>query len=168
MPNYTFTCTCGYQHDMMVSYEKRDDRYHCPACGSLLQRQFPFEAARNFISFDPYYHEGLGVDIRGRREHQEICRYFGITPAGDKVGGARNEEKSPLANRIEPQAPTGRTLADAQREQEEGQKIADDFSVRIGPKSVRVGDMPAPKIKKGSLDAVVDESVSKGIAAAQL
>jgi hypothetical protein len=141
----------------------------CPRChSSAMVRKFPLEAVRNIQIFEPFYHEALGVDITGKRHQKEVYRYFGIVEAGDRNGGARNEEKSSLVTKMVPVEPQGRTLADIQREREQGKEVADDFTFVTKKGAQRAGALPDIKAKKGNIDAVVSAGVTKGIEVSQI
>ncbi len=166
MPLYPFACTCGHKTDDFVSLEHRDDFFPCPRCGKALQRQMPLV---NVLRFEPFYHEALDVDITGRKHQKEVYNAFGIIEAGDRKHGARNEEKSPLANRMVPLPPKGRSLSDIQREKERGRQIADDMIIGTGQARYAVGDLPnAFERPSKSKEAILYESVKKGIAAANV
>ena len=41
MPRYDWRCPDGHVHEMVSSYERRDDPRTCPTCDQPTERQFP-------------------------------------------------------------------------------------------------------------------------------
>jgi len=118
MPAYDYTCEkCGVTQTLSVAYEHREALRYC-ACGGVLQYQFPLSAARGIRLFEPYYDEGLGIDVTGHKMKQEYMKVLGVIEAGDKVGGARNEDKKLQVGKQPPKGITLKTI-DQQRRLED-------------------------------------------------
>lgn len=97
MPRWTWKCNqCKHEEDRFVPLREREMAYACEACGGTTERLFSRESALNFMPFEPYYDEGLGCDVNGRREKRQIMADMGVQEAGDAKGGARNfDTKAP-------------------------------------------------------------------------
>lgn len=95
MPSYDFKCNdCGdVTTHFNIPYPIRKDPMVCRECGGIAGYQFPVNAAQGFQPFEAYHDEGLGVDIHGRRERQQVMKARGVVEAGGTVGGARNVDK---------------------------------------------------------------------------
>ena len=119
MPNYSYKCrSCEETHDAIVSYEDRFFLQKCTVCHTgACEYIFPFEALKGFQETPVYYDEGLGVDVRGRREQKQIMIGQGCQEAGDKVNGARNWD-SENVEAVTKQEPRGITYSDMQRREE--------------------------------------------------
>ena len=127
MPKFDYQCPdCQRTEEHWVDFEVRRTPRPCP-CGSFMEWQFPlnFEIA----GFEPFYHEGLGMDINGPRELKQILKANGMVEAGDKVDGARNEEKSVHAQKLDKQPLQGISLSDLQRKRERQKEIGDNMRV---------------------------------------
>lgn len=146
MPAYDYTCVqCRATEERSVLYAERHQQT-CTRCGSPMAKQFPIEAARNFTVYETYHDEGLGIDITGPLQKKEALKALGLMETGDPVKGARNwDRKAP--QHLDRTAPTGRTLADVQRDKEYQQKVSDAFEVQTvrgglaGP-TMRAKDLP--------------------------
>ena len=114
------------------------------------------------------------MDIRGRREQKEVYAAHGIQEAGDRIGGARDIEESPLANCMDKQPPKGKTISDWQREKDFEKDASQDFEIGVAE---RGSERPADKRKMSELpdllpktgkktEDIIKKSVDKGIAAA--
>lgn len=115
MPAYDFACEkCGLTVTMTVRYEDRLAGAFCD-CGGTLEYQFPLSAARGIRLFDPYYDEGLGIDVTGLRMKREYMKVLGVIEAGDRVGGARNEDKKYAVGKQPPKGITLKTIDDHRR-----------------------------------------------------
>ena len=129
MPRYEYECPdCQHTEEHWVPFEARKTPRACE-CGGWMEWQFPVSAALGFKPFESFYHEGLGVDINGRRELQQILKANGYVEAGDKVGGARNEETSVHAQKLDKQPLQGISLSDLQKKRERQKEIGDNMRV---------------------------------------
>jgi len=129
MPKYDYICReCDLVEERAPLLADRDEQ--ACVCGLAMERQFPATTSNyqsgdytaSFQPFEAHYDEALDCDVNGRREKKEILTALNLQEAGDAVGGARNLEKDPNAKMIKPTAPTGRRLADIQREQDAARK----------------------------------------------
>lgn len=163
MACYDYKCAiCGRVEEHDVPYEARHHPRAC-SCQGLMHYQFPLSAARGFQPFAPYYDEALGVDVTGRRQKRQTLAALGLQEAGDKRGGARYEERSPLASCVVPLPPQGVSLSQLQRESDLARKAADELVVGVdGRDKVRVKDLrnPAPPRAK-NVDGIITESARK-------
>ncbi len=108
MPRYDFNClVCNFEEERWASFEERTAT--CPECGDKMVRQFPLSAIKGFQPFESYYDEGLGCDINGRRERQQVMKALNVIEAGDKVHGGRNFEAN-APHHVKPQPPRGAKL----------------------------------------------------------
>jgi hypothetical protein len=175
MPCYDFHCkTCDVIEERVIMLKNLGDDQLCSQCNTPMVRQFPLTAALGYLPFEPFYHEALDMDIRGRREQKEILSAHGLQEAGDRVAGARNEETSPLASRMDKLPPQGKTLSDQQRQTDRDTEASKDFEIGVRE---RGSDRPAEKRRMSDLDNllpnknrttddVISKSVDKGMAAA--
>ena len=117
--NYVYKCdNGGCEMDQFVFYQIPVDERHeqsCPDCGSHAVLQIVPGAT--LVTYQTHYDEGLGMDVSGPREKQQILKALGLQEVGDKVGGARNEDKH-AGVQVGRMPATGRTLSDVQRESE--------------------------------------------------
>jgi len=112
MREFDFKCpNCQVVSERLI--EKDGETQECHICGTFMDRQFPVEAIKGFQPFESYYDEALDCDVHGKREKAEILRNEGLIERGDKVRGARNEDKQ--ANMIKPQPVVGKRYQDLQR-----------------------------------------------------
>ena len=127
MPRYEYECPdCQHTEEHWVPFEARKTPRPCE-CGGFLLWQFPLNF--KISGFEPFYHEGLGVDINGPRELKQILKANGMVEAGDKVGGARNEETSVHAQKLDKQPLQGISLSDLQKKRERQKQIGDNMRV---------------------------------------
>ena len=116
--------------------------------------QFPVEAMRGFQPFESYHDEGLGVDVHGKRERQQIMAAKGLVEAGDTSGGHRNFDESNAVSALPEQ---GVRLSDIQRINERAARMKDDQRVSTLDKNGEVtnvyrhGDLPTSTKKAFSL-----------------
>jgi len=140
MPRYDFVCgLCGKTTTEKVDYNQREEDRPC-RCGGTMSYTFPVDAILGFIPFEPYFDEGLGVDVRGRNERNQIMGSMGLVEAGDKVHGARNEGKFGKSGL------TGLTLAERQRKEEKARTASENVTVTAihrdgSERHHRVGDL---------------------------
>ena len=111
MPTYDFTCKlCKGVEEKTILLKNLNNQTHYCSCGGVMQREFPIEAALGYQPFIPYYDEGLGSDVYGRRHRQQIMKQLDVIEAGDRVGGARNfDEHAP--HHVKPLPPRGEVYA---------------------------------------------------------
>ena len=123
---YDFECSsCGATSEAFAQFEEREMECYC---GSAMQRIFP--VTQSLHHFEPYFDEGLGVDIHSNRQRKDVMRLLGVIESGDKVRGGRNfDEKAITIDRI-PQL-RGMTVGDLQRENERRKEQGDNFMVQI-------------------------------------
>lgn len=145
---YDYECvSCGNVTAHFVMFEAREVPKVCPECGGKAKYCFPVDAILGFQPFSPYYDEALGVDIHGRREKKETLRAYGLQEAGDRVGGARNEEKASSANRMRPLPPRGITLSQMQQMETLNRKAADAFEIGVVERETGKTIMPRTRAR---------------------
>jgi len=143
MPSYDYKCVaCSNTETHFTEYDNRKHVRLCSLCGNSLEYQFPLRAIRGFQPFEPYYDEGLGVDISGRRERRQVMNALGVQEAGDAVGGSRNHND--YGGGVRDLA--GISLSSEQYKQETARKARDNKTVatvsRDGSETIhRVGDL---------------------------
>ena len=87
MALYEYRClTCKRVSEHFVPMEARHHPQPC-VCGGLAEKIFSRQRVK---VTQPYFDEGLGCDVHGERERQQILRSEGLIEAGDPVGGSRN------------------------------------------------------------------------------
>ena len=160
MACYDYICDdCGATSVENIPFEARKHPIACQ-CGGWMQWQFPVTAILGFQPFEPFHHEGWGVDINGRGELRENMRARGLQESGDKVHGGRDFETSRHANTMVPLSPQGISLSDQQRETDLNQKAAGEMEVgTVGGDRVKVKDLkdfPEPDKKK--YDAAIEKA----------
>ena len=129
MPNYDYRCClCGNTHEALVVYEDRFHMRHCIFCAGLCEYIFPYQAVNGFQETEAYFDEGLGVDVRGKRERNQIMQGQGVIEAGDKKGGSREWDKNHI-NAIKMQKPKGVTYSDIQRREEKARIMKENTIV---------------------------------------
>ena len=90
MPLYTFRCPlCLSSVDEVRSVEERRRPLPCSCGGSRLRIPESFHAD----IFQPYYDEALDENLYSKSDKKRAMRELGVVEAGDRVGGARNEDK---------------------------------------------------------------------------
>ena len=91
MPLYSYLCPmCAHTVEELRSVAHRHDLLTCERCGSGMSK----EMARPYLDIiEPYFDEGLGVNIYSARHRREVMQKQGVIEAGDRVGGARNFDK---------------------------------------------------------------------------
>ena len=93
MPLYTFECpSCMEAVDEDRPISRRRIPIPCD-CGGTKVR-IPERMITHF--FEPYYDEGLGVDVHSRMDRKVQMKELGLVEAGDPVHGGRNyDSKAP-------------------------------------------------------------------------
>jgi len=93
MPLYTFECqSCLSSLDEERSVENRRISIPCE-CGSEKVRIVE-QCTTHF--FEPYYDEGLGVDVHSRMDRKVQMKELGLVETGDPVHGGRHyDSKAP-------------------------------------------------------------------------
>lgn len=146
--------SCGGCNALIESFAQFEEKQLECLCGAPMHRLFPISQALHH--FDPYFDEGLGVDIHSKRQRADVMRVLGVVESGDKVKGSRNfEEKATTIDRI-PEL-RGLTVGDLQRENERRKEAGDNFMVQTensdgslsAPK--RAADLPSKQKSKGRM-----------------
>lgn len=135
MPTYVFQCPkCHQRHDIILPISRRHVSPAC-TCGAKMDRCL--KAERIVIhSVETYYDEGLGCDIHGERERRQVMAAQGVIEAGDRVGGARNFDKTGThAGRL---APQGVRFGDVQRTEERARTEEGNWEIATEGKDGRV------------------------------
>tara|TARA_R110000824_G_scaffold372146_5_gene562265 strand:- start:1367 stop:1867 length:501 start_codon:yes stop_codon:yes gene_type:complete len=129
MPTYDYECnSCGAYTEHIVSYENHDDFQDCASCGLKGVAGYVISMP-NVEFFTPYHDESLNCDINGRRHRQQVMAAQGVQEAGDRVGGARNFEKSANNGGILPV--NGQTHDDTRRTEDKRRQQGEDMVVGI-------------------------------------
>lgn len=155
MPKYDYKCgACGHvteEHRTVTENHRAPGQ--CSECKEATEFVFP-TGGFSLWTFQPGYDEGVDMDIHSRGEKKQILKAMGLQEAGDKVGGARNFDKS--GEYVRAQQPlTGRTYDTVMREKEEARKAA-DWTIGVETKGggtivKKASQLPGPKPKKNKL-----------------
>ncbi len=107
MPRHDWMCkACGHtEKDMVHRLAQWPPRAECER-GQLMEADFSNCLTKADV-WEPFYCEAFDCDVNTRAEWQAILKDKGLIEAGDKVGGARNEETSSFAETMGKQAPKG-------------------------------------------------------------
>jgi hypothetical protein len=121
MPRHDWFCPdCGDTvKDLFFRLAEMPDSVPCMTCGGKMEIDFSHCTTKPEV-FEPFYCEAFDCDVNSPREWKAILKDKGVIEAGDKVGGARNDEwESKNANAMVKQPPKGREYVPEQVRQEE-------------------------------------------------
>jgi hypothetical protein len=165
MAKYDYKCKdCGDITERSKSVKSDDykNSIQCYLCGGEAEWQYPISSFNLVVVGSPYvggspaqvkgypYHdEGLGCDISGPRERNQVMKSLGVTEAGDKVSGARKFEEGNAVGKSELK---GVSHSDNQRSHERGRIAKENALIHAqlaggGEKTMRHGDQKFDKKK---------------------
>jgi hypothetical protein len=75
MPLYEYSCEHGHQHEVIRSYDRRDDAWGCLDCGAPMQR---LEVSRSHVPPDGVYSYAPNVGDPERFERQREAIKNGV------------------------------------------------------------------------------------------
>jgi len=129
-----------------------EDRKRSCRCGHVMERVFPLSVG--LLHFEPYFDEGLGVDITSQRQKAQVMKLMDVMEAGDRVGGSRNTENEDNIQITADRAPIGRTIDDHLRgedkrraDKEENFMVQSESEYGSVSNPVSVTDLPDVKEK---------------------